>query len=165
MSTSTATANTTKRPSFFSRFSSSASSIRSKSTSSSSSTTPAGCRDYNRYAKDGKGFDFNASYPYSTTSTADSKPNSDADSESEASLTSSTVPLGARDFKLRYAKDGKGHDFSDTYTLAPANYAMNLGMGGLGDAYIVSSVPRGSSRMGQKSGNMRYAWHQGRQAS
>ena len=138
----------TKRPSIFSRISSSASSLRSNSTSSS---TPKSCRDYNRYAKDGKGFDFNFSYPYSTSSSSASS----TKSESE-------MPVGARDFKLRYAKDGKGHDFTQSY-YAPTNYAMSLGASGLGDGYIVSSVPRGSRHLANK--NMRYAWHQGRQAS
>ncbi|KAJ9616357.1 hypothetical protein H2200_000075 [Cladophialophora chaetospira] len=140
--------SSTKRPSIFSRLSSSASSLRSNSTSSS---TPKSCRDYNRYAKDGKGYDFNLTYPYSTSSSSAS---------STKSSTASEMPLGARDFKLRYAKDGKGHDFATSYA---TNYAMSLGAGNMGEVYIVSSVPRGSRHLANK--NMRYAWHQGRQAS
>jgi len=142
--------STTKRQSIFSRLSSSASSIKSNI---SSSSVPEGCRDYNRYAKDGKGYDFNLSYPYSTSSSSSSSTKSSAASASE-------MPVGARDFKLRYAKDGKGHDFAESYAYAPTNYAMDLGIGG---TYIVSDVPRGSSHLANK--NIRYAWHQGRQGS
>jgi hypothetical protein len=70
------------------------------------------------------------------------------------------MPVGARDFKLRYAKDAKGHDLSKTYAYGLADsYSMSL----LGDVYVVSSVPRGARHLANK--NMRYAWHQGRQAS
>lgn len=138
--------STTKRPSIISRLSSSASSIRSND-----SSTPKGCRDYNRYAKDGKGHDFTLSHPYSTSTP----------SASSTNFSVPSMPLGARDFKLRYAKDGKGHDFATSY--APANYAMSLG-GSLGEVYIISDVPRGSRHLASKNmRNMRYGWHEGRQ--
>lgn len=111
--------SSSSRPSFFSILSSSASSIRSKSASYETlPSVPKGCREFkrSRYAKDGKGFDFNMSYPYSTAIAT----RSDLDSASE-------MPVGCRDFKLRYAKDGKGHDFTSTYPYSTANSAMTLG--------------------------------------
>jgi len=124
------------RPSLFSRLVSSASSTRSNSsTYETLDSTPKGCREFqgSRYAKDGKGFDFNVTYPYSTTSAT----SSDADS--------AEFPAGCRDFKLRYSKDGKGHDFSSTYSHSPANYSMTLGAGDV--------MPRGA----RDFKNMRYA--------
>ncbi|KIW11666.1 hypothetical protein PV08_10968 [Exophiala spinifera] len=106
----------TNKPSLFSRLAhSSSSSLRSDSSSSTTSTissTPSGCRDYQRarYAKDGKGFDFTSTYPYST--------NGQGVDETLATAVAPSFPLGCRDFKLRYAKDGKGHDFRATYTSA-----------------------------------------------
>jgi len=152
---------TAKRPSLFSRFSSSASIRSNSSTSSTEPSIPKSKSDYNRYAKDGKGYDFNLSYPYSTTTSSASS--------TMSSSKPSSFSEDAQDFKLRYAKDGKGHDFASTYVHAPSNASMSLGMGGMGDVWIVSSTPRGSasrkskSKTGEK--NMRYAWHAGRQGS
>ncbi len=123
--------------SIFSRLSSSGSSTRSKSSSSyealtsSTSTIPKGCREFqrSRYAKDGKGFDFNMTYPYCTsTATA-----SDVDFVEE-------MPVGCRDFKLRYAKDGKGHDFTKSYSYAPANDSTTQG------AQDITVMPRQTMR-------------------
>jgi hypothetical protein len=70
-----------------------------------STETPVGCRDFKlRYAKDGKGHDFNPSYTYPSST------------ETLPLVATAAVPKGCRDFKtLRYAKDGKGHNFSASY--------------------------------------------------
>ncbi|KAL6252840.1 hypothetical protein RBB50_000559 [Rhinocladiella similis] len=114
------TMSSPNRSSLFSRIPHSSCSPRASSSSSSSfsttstkSSTPSGCRDYQRarYAKDGKGFDFTLTYPYSTSAT------DKGGTETLDTKVPTPVPVvGCRDFKLRYAKDGKGHDFSTTYT-------------------------------------------------
>ena len=131
--------STSSRPSFFSRISSRPSSIRSQAsesaTSSSSSSFPKGCREFkrSRYAKDGKGFDFNMTYPYSTASAA----------SSESRL---ETPVGARDFKLRYAKDSKGHDFTSSYSYSVEDYQTMVDTADL--------VPKGCR---DSNNTMRYA--------
>ncbi|EXJ61999.1 hypothetical protein A1O7_02431 [Cladophialophora yegresii CBS 114405] len=169
------TTTTTKRPSLFSRFSSRTSMLSTSPSSSSSSptesssSTPRGCRDYNRYAKHNKGHNFTLTDPYSGSSSSSSNVSStQSDSTSTPTSTSADMPVGARDFKLRYAKDSKlqGHDFSKTYLYAYAatsttNYSMALDARGDVDVVSSSSVPRGCRHLANK--NMRYAWHQGRQ--
>jgi hypothetical protein len=81
------------------------------SSTSSRSNTPLSCRDFRLlYAKDAKGHDLSASYPYSTTSTS---------SSSSTHSSTSSIPVSCRDsLRLRYAKDGKGFDFSESYSKA-----------------------------------------------
>jgi hypothetical protein len=75
--------------------------------SSSRSSTPLGARDFRLlYAKDSKGHDLSASYPYHSATS------SSASSFSE----SNGIPPSSRDaLRLRYAKDAKGHNFADAY--------------------------------------------------
>ncbi|KIY02358.1 uncharacterized protein Z520_02496 [Fonsecaea multimorphosa CBS 102226] len=135
--------STTKRPSIFSRLSSSSASIQSSS--STQPSIPKGSHDtvYARYAKDGKGYDFNLTYPYCTGAASSSS------SSSTYSTSESDVPF---DFKLRYAKDAKGHDFGSTYAYSPSRESSTTLVGG-------------SDAVHADNKNMRYAWHQGRQAS
>jgi hypothetical protein len=79
--------------------------------SSSHHGNPLSCRDFRLlYAKDAKGHDFNASYPYGTPSSS---------SSSSTHSSTSSIPISCRDsLRLRYAKDGKGFDFSESYSKA-----------------------------------------------
>ncbi|KIW88054.1 uncharacterized protein Z519_11164 [Cladophialophora bantiana CBS 173.52] len=139
--------STPKHASIFSRLSSSSASVRSSS--STEPSIPKSCRDAirARYAKDGKGHDFNLTYPYGTNIIA----------SGASSTHSSEVPQGCRDFKLRYAKDGKGHDFAPTYTYSPSPADDSSVSLAASDA-----MPAGCRDYNK---NMRYAWHQGRQGS
>jgi hypothetical protein len=167
---STSTTSNTKRPSIFSRLSSSASSMRSNSsTSSSSALNPKDQSQTNRYAKACPAFDFSISYPYSTSKASSvtapaSTVSSDSETDGENEADMATAKSSSKT-TLRYAKDGKGHDFSSTYKHTPANYAMTLGPGGIGGTYIVSTVPRGKSRVVAGEAKMRYGWHAGRQGA
>ena len=51
-------------------------------------------------------------YPYGTSSSEDSAV--------------TEVPAGCRDFKLRYARDGKGHDFASSYSYTIEDYPSTL---------------------------------------
>ena len=82
------------------------------STTSQSSSTPGGFRL--RYARDSKGHDLSSSYPYSSQTSSSA---SSARSSTTFTNASDDFPASYRDSlaRLRYAKDGKGHDFSDAY--------------------------------------------------
>ncbi|KIW43912.1 uncharacterized protein PV06_04962 [Exophiala oligosperma] len=100
------------------------SSLSSSSSSSSTTTTSTSAklstpnRQQNhqraRYSKDGQGFDFTSTYPYS----CDDRHNTNAVNNGGADIVDMDLSgqiLGLRNLNLRYAKDGKGHDLTTSY--------------------------------------------------
>ncbi|OAP64528.1 hypothetical protein AYL99_00500 [Fonsecaea erecta] len=146
--------STSKRPSVFSRLSSSGASIRS-----SSSTQPSLFKGFHdttvcaRYAKDGKGYDFHSTYPYGTSA---SRSSSSSSSSTHSTSESDVAVESSRSLTLRYAKDSKGHDFASSYAYSPPTASSTT---------LVDSDAVHADRYSDHNKNMRYAWHQGRQGS